>query len=108
MTALPRSETHAALVRRLITERRPTVAELLQAPEVCGSGHWQVIGTPANAAQAITNWQEAGALDGFIGLPRTPHSLKLFFDEVMPLLREMGRVRREYSGPTLRENLSLD
>lgn len=64
-----RSRTHAELLHRKIARSEPTLDALLEAPEVLGSAHWQVIGTPGQAIDAIRDWADAGALDGFILFP---------------------------------------
>lgn len=103
-----RSRTHADLIRRLVLRERPTLSELLARPEVAGSAHWLVVGTPEDAVREIRERAEAGAADGFIALPGgSPQSLGLFFDELMPRLVEDGLFRREYAGVTLREHLGL-
>lgn len=107
--ALPvRSRTHADLLRRLIAERQPTVAELLARPEVIGSGHWVVVGTAEDALRELSDWHEAGALDGVIALPGgSLRSLELFLDELVPMLAEKGLFRHDYTGTTLRDHLGI-
>lgn len=103
-----RSQTHADLLRRLIMHQQPTVEELLSRPEVVGSAHWVVVGTAEDALREITEWFEAGAMDGFIALPGgSIKSLELFFDELIPMLVEKGLFRSEYKGCTLREHLGI-
>ena len=72
-----------------------------------GAAHWSVIGTPEDAAFAITERAEVGGLDGFVILPGSLQSLELMLDEVLPRLAGMGLVRSEYAGRTLAENLAL-
>ena len=70
--------------------------------------HWSVIGTPADAADAIEARAAAGAIDGFIALPGgSRKSIDLFLDQVVPLLRQRGLFRDGYQGGTLREHLGL-
>lgn len=64
-----RSRTHADLLRRIIINEEPTLQTLLSKPEVIGSAHWVVIGTPADAVEEIIRWYRHGALDGVIALP---------------------------------------
>lgn len=102
-----RSRTHADLLRRVVLRDRPTVADLLERPEVVASAHWVVVGTVDDAVDQILERAERGAMDGFIALPGGSwDSLGLFFDEVMPRLVERGVFRGEYSGTTLREHLA--
>lgn len=101
-----RSRTHADLLRRVVLRDRPTVADLLERPEVVASAHWVVVGTVDDAVEQILDRAERGAMDGFIALPGGSwDSLDLFFDEVMPRLVERGVFRDDYSGTTLREHL---
>ena len=103
-----RSGTHVELLRRLIARDRPTVADLLGRPEVAGSAHWIVVGTPDDALREIRERVDAGAADGFIALPGgSTESLDLFFDELMPRLVDAGLFRRDYTGATLRGHLGL-
>ena len=105
--AQPRSRTHAALIRRLIERDEPRITDLLASPEVAGSAHWLVVGTVEDAVRQIVEWQDAGAMDGFIALPGgSPESLSLVLDEVVPALRELGRFRRDYAGQSLRDHLN--
>ncbi|TCN45883.1 FMN-dependent oxidoreductase (nitrilotriacetate monooxygenase family) [Rhodococcus sp. SMB37] len=102
-----RSRTHAELVRRMVLRDRPTVAELLERPEIVASAHWVVVGTADDAVAQIVERAEKGAMDGFIALPGGSWgSLGIFFDEVVPRLVERGLFRAEYSGTTLREHLT--
>jgi FMN-dependent oxidoreductase (nitrilotriacetate monooxygenase family) len=101
-----RSKTHAELLRNFIIKNEPTVEQILERPEVVGSAHWVVIGTPQDIFQQIIERFEAGALDGFIAIPGgSPKSLDLFFSEVIPLFVKAGVFREEYTGSTLREHL---
>lgn len=102
----PRSRTHADLLRRLIERDSPTVEELLWRPEVIGSAHWQVIGTVDDAFEAIRDWVEAGAIDGFIAVPGgSVSSLRLVFEALVPRLAEAGLFRTSYSGTTFADHL---
>lgn len=102
-----RSRTHADLLRRVVLRDRPTVAELLDRPEVVASAHWVVVGTADDAVEQIVDRAERNALDGFIALPGGSwDSLGIFFDSVMPRLVDRGLFRKEYAGTTLREHLA--
>lgn len=103
-----RSRTHADLLRRFVEARHPTVAELLERPEVVGSAHWVCVGTVEDVLGDIVDWFEAGAMDGFIALPGgSLDSLRLFLDELVPALAGRGVFRRAYEGATLREHLRI-
>ena len=90
LPALPEglhSQTSALLLRRMIERDRPSLDDLLERPETIGSPHWQVIGTPDDAIDAVRDWQKAGAADGFIAFPGgSVESLGLTLDAVIPAL----------------------
>lgn len=66
------------------------------------------VGSPASVAQAINEFVQADASDGFILAPHiTPGGLDVFADTVVPLLQERGVFRTEYDGTTLRDHLGL-
>lgn len=103
-----RSQTHSNLLRRLIERESPTVATLIERPEVIGSAHWIVIGTVDDAFNAIVERVNAGAADGFIAVPGGSwQSVDLFFDELIPRLSQAGLFRSDYQGRTLRDHLGL-
>jgi alkanesulfonate monooxygenase SsuD/methylene tetrahydromethanopterin reductase-like flavin-dependent oxidoreductase (luciferase family) len=73
-----------------------------------GRGHRTFTGTPEQVADAITEWYDAGAADGFNIMPAYfPGGFEEFTRAVVPLLQERGRFRREYTGSTLRAHLGL-
>ncbi|MFC9354001.1 LLM class flavin-dependent oxidoreductase [Arthrobacter sp. NPDC057013] len=73
-----------------------------------GRGHRTFAGTPDQVADAIQEWFEAGAADGFnIMPPVLPSGLDVFVDQVVPILQARGLFRHEYTGRTLREHFGL-
>ena len=73
-----------------------------------GRGHRAFTGTPEQAADDIERWFTGGAADGFnIMPPVLPSGLETFVDHVVPILRERGLFREEYTGSTLREHYGL-
>lgn len=73
-----------------------------------GRGHRTFAGTPDQVADAIQEWFEAGAADGFnIMPPVLPSGLDVFVDRVVPILQDRGLFRHEYTGRTLREHFGL-
>lgn len=76
---------------------------------VAGSrGHRIVVGTPLQIADALQEWFEGEAADGFnIMPPYFPGGLNDFVALVLPELRRRGLFRTEYSGRTLRDHLGL-
>jgi FMN-dependent oxidoreductase (nitrilotriacetate monooxygenase family) len=71
-------------------------------------GHWQVVGTPTQIADAMEERFENYGADGFnIMAPIMPGGLIDFIELVVPELRRRGLFRTEHEGATLRENLGL-
>jgi N-acetyl-S-(2-succino)cysteine monooxygenase len=66
------------------------------------------MGTPAQVADTMQQWLEAGAVDGFmLSCPVLPQGFDDFIDQVLPILKERGLFRTEYEAPTLHGNLGL-
>ncbi|KQY22323.1 monooxygenase [Cellulomonas sp. Root485] len=73
-----------------------------------GRGHRTFSGTPVQVADAIQDWYDQGAADGFNIMPAVlPSGLEDFVDDVVPILVERGLFRSEYEGTTLREHYGL-
>lgn len=73
-----------------------------------GRGHRTFSGTPEQVADALQDWWENGAADGFNVMPPVlPSGLETFVDCVVPLLQRRGLFRTEYTGKTLRDNYGL-
>jgi FMN-dependent oxidoreductase (nitrilotriacetate monooxygenase family) len=65
------------------------------------------VGSPSTVANEIQRWYEEGGFDGInIGVT-VPSEFRNFTEQVLPILRERGVVRREYESTTLRGNLGL-
>ncbi len=108
LTRPVRSQTHSDLLRRFITRERPTIEELIKRPEVVGSSHWQIIGTPEDAVHNIIERMEKGAADGFIAVfGGARQSMELFFQQVIPELVQRKWFREEYQAKTLAGHLEL-
>ena len=108
---LPRETNHSKsrlkLVSDIVERERPTLRELYRAVATA-RGHRTVVGAPEQVADAIQDWFQNGAADGFnIMPPVLPTALTDFVDEVVPILQRRGLFRTEYEGATLRENLGL-
>ncbi|MBD2848473.1 LLM class flavin-dependent oxidoreductase [Paenibacillus sp. IB182496] len=68
-------------------------------------GHFSMAGTPGQIADAMAQWLEEGAADGFnLMPPYLPEGLDDFVDKVVPELQARGIYRTAYSGRTLREH----
>lgn len=93
------------IVVNLARREHLTVRELLDRVI---TWHRLVVGGPEQIADAIEEWFAAGAVDGFNLMPDVfPSGLELFVDHVVPILRERGLFRREYTTSTLRGHLGL-
>ncbi|MFI5930677.1 NtaA/DmoA family FMN-dependent monooxygenase [Actinoplanes sp. NPDC051494] len=72
------------------------------------TGRQSFIGTPARVAAEMDEYVQTDVCDGFILVPHlTPGGLDDFVDTVVPLLRERGVLRSEYTTTTLRGHLGL-
>jgi FMN-dependent oxidoreductase (nitrilotriacetate monooxygenase family) len=72
------------------------------------SGRQAFVGSPSTVANALNEFVQADASDGFILVPHiTPDGLAPFVDQVVPLLQERGVFRTDYEGSTLRDHLGL-
>ena len=88
------------LARRDGLTLRETAAEM--------SSHQSFVGTPEQIADEMLRFLDADAADGFVLTPHiNPGGLDDFVDQVVPVLREKGRFRSEYTGTTLRDHLGL-
>jgi FMN-dependent oxidoreductase (nitrilotriacetate monooxygenase family) len=73
-----------------------------------GRGHRTFAGTPEQVADTIQEWFELGAADGFNVMPAAlPSGLEAFVDHVIPIFRQRGLFRTEYTGATLREHYGI-
>lgn len=90
----------------LARQENLTVRELAQ--RVGGYSGLAFVGTPVTIADEMEEWLLTEASDGFnIMFPYLPGGLDDFVNRVVPELQRRQLFRREYEGPTLRENLGL-
>ena len=107
VSAINGAKSRFELVRDLAERDRLTLRQLVGRLGG-GRGHQVLAGTPEQVADHIELWFTQGAADGFnIMPPILPDGLDLFAEHVVPLLRERGLFRTEYSGRTLREHYGL-
>ena len=72
-------------------------------------GHMVLVGTPETVVDAMQEWFENGACDGFnLVPPMFPDDLEAFVDLVVPELQRRGIFRKRYEGTTLRDLLGLE
>lgn len=101
-----RNPGHGKILRDLIAREAFTVDQLLERPETLASVHWQIIGTVDDAVSTISQWFNAGAIDGFVAVPGgSAKSLDLTLEQLLPRLAEAGLFRAAYSGETLAAHL---
>lgn len=66
------------------------------------------VGTPKEVARQMDAYVQGDASDGFILVPHlVPGGLDEFVEKVVPELQDLGSYRSGYTGPTLRDHLSL-
>ena len=66
------------------------------------------VGAPPTVADRLEEWFATEACDGFVlAATHVPGAYEDFVHLVVPELQRRGLFRREYAGPTLRENLGL-
>jgi FMN-dependent oxidoreductase (nitrilotriacetate monooxygenase family) len=105
--AIEGAKSRYTLVVTLARRERLTVRQLIGRLGG-GRGHRTFAGTPEQVADAMQHWWENGAADGFNVMPAVlPSGLRIFVDQVVPILQSRGLFRREYEGATLRENYGL-
>ena len=102
------SQEHRSVSAQLVERagrEKPTIRELYLRSGLTGSAR---IGTATDIADAMQEWFEAAACDGFNITPATlPGGGEDFVAFVVPELQRRGLFRTEYEGTTLRENLGL-
>jgi N-acetyl-S-(2-succino)cysteine monooxygenase len=101
------SKSRQALTIELARRENLTIRELYL--RVAGArGHWQLVGTPEQIADALEERFVNYGADGYNVMPALlPGSLHDFIALVLPELRRRGLFRSEYEGRTLREHLGL-
>jgi FMN-dependent oxidoreductase (nitrilotriacetate monooxygenase family) len=102
------AESNRSSSERIIRVAREENLTLRQAALRYASPRQEFVGTGAQVADAIQNWFDNGAADGFILFESLPYQLDAFVKHVVPVLQERSLFRREYTSSTLRGNLGLD
>jgi FMN-dependent oxidoreductase (nitrilotriacetate monooxygenase family) len=106
-SAVKGAQSRAALVAALARREQLTLRELIGRIGT-GRGHWTLVGTPEQVADAMESWFANGAADGFDVMPAAlPSGLEAFAEQVTPELRRRGLFREGYEGRTLRDHLGL-
>jgi alkanesulfonate monooxygenase len=103
----PELRSRAKVMLDLAKRNNWTIRQLYLAVSA-GRGHRTVVGTPAEIVDAMQEWIEADAADGFnIVPPYLPGGAEDFVDLVVPEMQDRGLYRTAYEGSTLRENLGV-
>ncbi len=101
------AKSRYTLIVNLARSERLTVRQLIGRLGG-GRGHRTFTGTPEQVADAIIDWFDHGAADGFNVMPPVlPSGLDTFVDQVLPILVRRGRFRSDYEGTTLRDHYGL-
>lgn len=88
-------------VSQAVTDREPVVGDVA----ILGRRSSRVIGTPAQIADRLAEWQAAG-VDGINVINWVlPGSFEEFAEKVLPVLRERGLAQSEYGAGPLRQKL---
>jgi len=90
-----------------ITGRNPTVRDFIEVTRR-GRPRETAVGSGKDVADYLEQWFTERACDGFVvGGTHTPGTFEDFVRFVVPELQRRGLYRKDYVGPTLRENLGL-
>lgn len=102
------ARSRSEVIYNIVKNEKPTVRQLVHRVSG-GRGHIVVVGSAEQVADHLQQWFEAGAADGFnVAPPILPVGLELFVEQVVPILRQRGLFREEYTGTTLRDHLGLN
>jgi FMN-dependent oxidoreductase (nitrilotriacetate monooxygenase family) len=100
------SRSGRARVVALAARDKLTVRQLAQ--RLGGYAGLAFVGSPKTVADGLERWFVERGCDGFnIMFPYLPEGLEDFVTKIVPELQRRGLFRREYEGPTLRDNLGL-
>jgi len=101
------AKSRYTLIVELARRERLTVRQLIGRLGG-GRGHRTFAGTPEQVADAMQEWWEQGAADGFNVMPAVlPSGLEKFVDQVVPILQKRGLFRVDYESTTLRGHYGL-
>lgn len=102
------AKSRYTLIVQLARRERLTVRELIGRLGG-GRGHRTVAGTPEQIADALQDWYDGEAADGFNIMPAVlPEGLETFTEHVVPVLQQRGLFRTAYEGTTLRDHYGLE
>ncbi|MGG3574227.1 LLM class flavin-dependent oxidoreductase [Bacillus gobiensis] len=100
-------QSRTKLIKDLAQRENLTIRQLLHRL-AGGRGHYTISGTAEQIANLLEEWFENGAADGFNIMPQLMgEGLDDFIEKVLPILRQKGLFRENYTGDTLREHYGL-
>jgi len=100
------SQSGRARVVSLAARENLTVRQLAQ--RLGGFAGLGFVGSLKTVADRMERWFVERGCDGFnVMFPYLPEGLDDFVDKLVPELQRRGLFRKEYEGPTLRDNLGL-
>lgn len=101
------NESNQSASQRILKRVRDAQLTIRQIALELSTPRGDFVGTPVQVADALQNWFETGAADGFVIFEPLPGQLELFIEHVVPLLQQRGLFRHDYEHTTFRENLGL-
>jgi alkanesulfonate monooxygenase len=106
---IPESNASQSARQRVVeAARRDNLTVRQLATRLGGYSGNKFLGTPKMIADQMEQWLVEEGSDGFnVMFPYLPEGLDDFVDKVVPELQRRGIFRKEYEGPTLRDNLGL-
>jgi FMN-dependent oxidoreductase (nitrilotriacetate monooxygenase family) len=102
------NQSRSGRARTLALARRENLTVRQLAQRLGGYAGLAFVGSPKTVADGLERWFIERGCDGFnIMFPFLPEGLEDFVTKIVPELQRRGLFRREYEGPTLRDNLGL-
>lgn len=101
---------HVAAWRHPSASDSDTLADFASFARIAEDAKFDAVfvGTSKTIADEMERWLVERGSDRFnVMFPYLPEGLDDFVDKVMPELQRRGIFRKDYAGPTLRENLGL-
>lgn len=104
-----KANLHQAYFRQITSLIREQNLTLRQLYTMYDRGKVTVCGTPEQIVDYMEEWVDGGAADGFmLAFHVVPNDTEEFVRKVVPEMQRRGRLRKEYTGTTLRDNLGLE
>jgi alkanesulfonate monooxygenase len=102
------NQSRSGQARTVALARRENLTVRQLAQRLGGYSGLGFVGSPKAVADRMEQWFVERGCDGFnIMFPYLPEGLEDFVTKIVPELQRRGLFRREYEGPTLRDNLGL-